>query len=155
MKVLKSLRVERPNRQPGRLWGSVQRLIVVVTECEGFEGSVIAYGVDPEHTDAARDKPIFEEWMRSTQLDAFLARLQQGDAPWATGTLRTMPVVDAATVNALPVDDSGTIDYPSPRPPTTGPKLQRIFSYAHTLIAAGATSLDGVAISRTSTGDAS
>lgn len=144
MKILKFLTVERLNRTPSSLWGddvearvfrNLRRLVVLATDCEGFPNSVIVYGIDPDRVDPSRDKPVFEKWMLRAQLDGFLAQLPKGDpAELAAGSLQTMDV-SAMGTSTTQLDDQDSVDYPVPRPPTTGPKLQGIFTSVQTLIA--------------------
>jgi hypothetical protein len=127
-KLITSVPVTRQNFQPSLLWGddiqhgvyrNLQRLFVVVATQEDSDDVVIVYGVDPAHTDADRDDPIFIRFLQIANLATFLKILCEGEQP------------------ERPIPKS--VDVPVTQPPTTGPKLRTVFAYAVTGLSADPT----------------
>jgi hypothetical protein len=127
MRIIASLSVELPKRpkplpleDAGRPQDpGLTRLIVIVVDDSTPDGSLTAYGLDPDHLDPRSDRPVFERCLGAGQRGTFLERVVNGDYP-------DPPVYRGGITR--------TVETPVPTPPTTGPKVHpSVFRFARAM----------------------
>jgi hypothetical protein len=127
MQFITFLSAERPSQPLNECWTGelqqppqrkLQRLIVLIAECDGPADTVIAYGIDPDHVDPTKDTIAFERRLPTAQIGALFKRIVDGQ-PFRS---IVNGVLDPESVDVTPV-----------MPPTQGPKVQTVLTYAAAL----------------------
>jgi hypothetical protein len=130
MQFITFLAAKRPSEPQNNCWTvELQRLIVLVAECEGHEvfadrtgpavdSPVIVYGIDPDHVDSRFDTGVFELIIPSAKVGVILKCIVEGQK------LQYM----SDEPNPMSVDVTPTM------PPTQGPKMRAALDYAADLL---------------------
>jgi hypothetical protein len=127
MQVITFLVAERPSGKVDPCWGELQRLIVLVAECEHPAGTVIASGIDPDHVDSAVDRSVIVYGIDPDHVDSGVD----------TGVFEIIiPSARLGGILKLIVDGQpslDSVDVTPTMPPTQGPKLRAALDYAASL----------------------